>query len=382
MIALPYDYYLIAWFVLAAGSTAYVAFDQFNGNPEPTVMKWGFILVTLYMGPFGLLLYVLADKEPRPGEHEQFTSPLWKQGIGSTIHCVAGDATGIILAAVVTASLGLPMWIDLIVEYIAGFSFGLFIFQSLFMKKMMGGTYWENVHKSFMPEFISMNAMMAGMAPTMSLLMMGRDMRAMDPLELVFWGVMSIGVMVGFSTAYPFNVWMVKKKVKHGLMTVRSDDAAKAHESPAENPAMEKMDHSKMAHGSGHQMGGDATTPQLAALAGVTGFLLISGMVIPGFSVNLGLSARDVDASIMPPGMINTFDLPGEAMKDMAAVKPRQVTYITPPDAKGDQVLQPRVENGVKVFDLEASIIRWNILPDVAVEAYAYNHQVPGRDYR
>lgn len=43
MIALPYDYFLIAWFVLAAGSTAYVAFDQFNGNPEPTVMKWGFI---------------------------------------------------------------------------------------------------------------------------------------------------------------------------------------------------------------------------------------------------------------------------------------------------------------------------------------------------
>ncbi|MFX8079176.1 hypothetical protein ABTK74_20535, partial [Acinetobacter baumannii] len=77
----------------------------------------------------------------------------------------------------------------------------------------------------------------------------------------------------------------------------------------------------------------------LVALAGVTGFLLISGMVIPGFSVNLSLSARDVDASIMPPGMINTFDLPGEAMRDMAAVKPRQVTYIAPPDAKGDQVL-------------------------------------------
>ena len=68
MIALPYDYFLIAWFVLAAASTAYVAVDQFRGNPEPTVMKWGFILVTLYMGPFGLLLYVLSDKEPRPGE--------------------------------------------------------------------------------------------------------------------------------------------------------------------------------------------------------------------------------------------------------------------------------------------------------------------------
>ena len=398
MIALPYDYFLIAWFVLAAGSTAYVAFDQFNGNPEPTVMKWGFILVTLYMGPFGLLLYVLADKEPRPGEHEHFTSPLWKQGVGSTIHCVAGDATGIILAATVTALLGLPMWIDLIVEYIAGFSFGLFIFQSLFMKKMMGGTYWENVRKSFMPEFISMNAMMAGMAPTMSLLMMGRDMRAMDPLEFVFWGVMSLGVIVGFTTAYPFNVWMVKKKIKHGLMTERpeppgqqrdmsgmksetgqmSDDQMSHMEGHGGQQKAKKSGEREVSHGGGHQMGGDATTPQLAALACVTSFLLISGMVIPGFSVNLGLSARDVDGSIMPPGMINTFDLPGEAMKDMAAVKPRQVAYVAAPDARGDKVLAPRIENGVKVFDIKAEIIRWNILPDVAVEAYAYNHEVPG----
>jgi FtsP/CotA-like multicopper oxidase with cupredoxin domain len=378
MIALPYDYFLIAWFVLAAASTAYVAYDQFAGNPEPTVMKWGFALVTLYMGPFGLLLYVLADKEPRRGEHEKFTSPLWKQGIGSTIHCVAGDATGIILAAAVTASLGLPMWIDLIVEYVAGFSFGLFIFQSLFMMKMMGGTYPANLRKSFMPEFISMNAMMAGMAPTMSLLMMGRDMRAMDPLEMIFWGVMSLGVMVGFVTAYPFNVWMVKKGIKHGLMTVGPAAGQHGHEGRGGQQQSEHNDHGgDVSHG-GHEMGGDATTPQLAALGGVTSFLLISGMVLPGFWVNLGLSSRDVDASIMPPGMINTFDLPGEAMKDMAAVKPRQVTYTAAPDARGDQILQPRIENGVKVFDIEASIIRWNILPDVAVEAYAYNRQVPG----
>jgi hypothetical protein len=59
MIVLPYDYFLIGWFVLAVASTAYVAVDQFRNNPEPTVMKWGFILVTLYMGPFGLLLDVL-----------------------------------------------------------------------------------------------------------------------------------------------------------------------------------------------------------------------------------------------------------------------------------------------------------------------------------
>src|SRR3977135_1425681 len=120
MISQPFAYLLVAWLGVAVLSTAYVAWDQFTNNPEPLVMKWGFILVTLYMGPIGLLLYVLADKDPRPGSHETFIKPLWKQGVGSTIHCVAGDATGIILAAVVTAALGLPMWMDLIVEYLTG----------------------------------------------------------------------------------------------------------------------------------------------------------------------------------------------------------------------------------------------------------------------
>src|SRR3989442_1238246 len=79
------DWILYAWFALAAGSTAYVAWDNFvRKNPEETVMKWGWVLITLYMGPVALALYVLADKEPSPGTHEEFVRPLWKQGVGST----------------------------------------------------------------------------------------------------------------------------------------------------------------------------------------------------------------------------------------------------------------------------------------------------------
>lgn len=135
-----------------------------------------------------------------------------------------------------------------------------------------------------------------------------------------------------------------------------------------------KKDMGGMTHGSGHKMGSDATTPQLAALAGVTSFGNGSARLL----VNLRLSSRDVDASIMPSGVINTFDLPGEAMKDMAAVKPRQVTCIAPKGAKGDQILQLCMEKGVKIFDVETYVERWNILPDVAVKAYACNRQVPG----
>jgi hypothetical protein len=235
------DAILYVWFALVLVSVTYVFWDNFvRGNPEETVMKWGWVLITLYMGPVGLALYVLADKEPRPGEHAEFIKPLWKQGVGSTVHCLAGDATGIIAAAAITAALGLPMWLDLIVEYAAGFAFGLFIFQSLFMKEMMGGTYVKALKTSFMPEWLSMNMMAAGMFPVMIYGMMGRDMRAMEPTEPLFWGVMSLGVIVGFATAYPVNVWMVSKALKHGLMTRSdvlvgalpprsTDDAAPAH---------------------------------------------------------------------------------------------------------------------------------------------------------
>ncbi len=216
------DAILLVWFTLTFFSVAYVAYDAFTKNPEMTVMKWGWVLVTLYLGPIGLFLYVMSCKEPAPGSHEEFVKPLWKQGLGSAIHCVAGDATGIIVAAVITAFLGLPMWIDLIVEYIAGFAFGLLIFQSLFLKDMMGGSYIKAVKHSLYPEWVSMNFMMAGMFPVMVVLMMGRDMRAMEPTELAFWGAMSVAVAFGLLTCYPVNVWLVAKGLKHGMGTVRA----------------------------------------------------------------------------------------------------------------------------------------------------------------
>jgi FtsP/CotA-like multicopper oxidase with cupredoxin domain len=121
-----------------------------------------------------------------------------------------------------------------------------------------------------------------------------------------------------------------------------------------------------------------ATVPQIASMAGVATLMLLAGMIVPGFSVNLSLSARDVGDVIMPPGMIMDFDTPAATMREMGAIHPRLVSYEAPADARGDQLLVPRIENGVKVFDLDASVIRWNILPNVTVDAYAFNRQVPG----
>lgn len=209
------------WFGLTLFSVAFVAWDLMTRTPEMKVMKAGWILVVLYTGPVGFLVYWISCREPAPGTHEEFVAPLWKQAVGSTVHCMAGDATGIIAAAIVTSSLRLTMAADTLVEYAAGFAFGLFVFQALFMKEVLQTSYGNAVRRTWFPEWLSMNAVMAGMIPVMVVLMR-RDMRAMEPGSTRFWAVMSLASLVGSVLAYPVNYWLVKVGLKHGMGTERA----------------------------------------------------------------------------------------------------------------------------------------------------------------
>lgn len=264
-------YVLWIWFGLTALSVAYVAWDLFTRTPEMKVMKWGWVLVTLYTGPVGLLIYWFSCREPAPGTHEQFIAPLWKQAVGSTIHCAAGDATGIIVAASITGFFGLRMGQDIWVEYAAGFAFGLLIFQALFMKDMMGTSYGEAVRNSFLPEWMSMNTMMAGMLPTMVILMT-RDMRAMQATSPWFWAAMSAATLVGVVVAYPVNYWLVKNKLKHGMGTERAlgkGGAPKEEGVGAGQPVVPPMAMAGMAGMDHGQAAGPTPAPAKPNMAGM-----------------------------------------------------------------------------------------------------------------
>ena len=48
----------------------------------------------------------------------------------------------------------------------------------------------------------------------------------------------------------------------------------------------------------------------------------------------------------------------------------------------GNQLMQPKIDKGVKVFELTAKKIQWETEPGKFVEAWAYNDQVPGPQIR
>ncbi len=221
---------MLLWFLLTAAAVIFVAVD-IRTTPESPVLKWGFVLLTLYTGPLGAFLYVLGCREPLPGLHEQYVSARWRQVLGSTMHCVAGDGVGILAGAVIARFVRLRGMSEIGLEYALGFLFGWTIFQALFMRGMAGGSYLRSLWTTFVPELLSMNLLMAAMVPTMRLAMRAAPWSD-DPLHPAFWFVMSMALLAGFIAAYPMNWWLVSHHLKHGMITVRpgrEDPATAAH---------------------------------------------------------------------------------------------------------------------------------------------------------
>ena len=185
------------------------------------------------------------------------------------MHCAAGDGLGIIAGAAIAAHWHLPAWGDLSLEYGLGFGFGWTVFQAFAMREMAGGSYRRSLQMTFLPEFLSMNLLMAGMVMTGHALM-PRVTGSADPLAAGFWFVMSMALIAGFIFAYPMNWWLVAKGLKHGMITVRSA----AQPTPLSQPV-----HSHAQAASGHGGHVAATGASIAAKAGMT-ILSIASLIL------------------------------------------------------------------------------------------------------
>lgn len=269
------DGVMLLWFVLTALSVVFVAIDV-RSTPENPVLKWGFVLITLYAGPFGAFLYVLGCREPLPGLHERYVAVRWRQVLGSTMHCVAGDGVGILAGAVIGAAIALPKPAHLGLEYGLGFGFGWTIFQALFMRDMAGGSFAAAMRRTFVPELVSMNFLMGGMIPVMTLAFAGAH-AAHDPLAPLFWFRMSLALMVGFAVAYPANWWLVANKLKHGMMTVRPGGGA-----PVAASAHAGHGQGEIAHAGPDTVRGeaDAPRPAIGAMTALSFVVLAAGLAI------------------------------------------------------------------------------------------------------
>jgi hypothetical protein len=223
------DGVMLLWWILTVPSFLFVAVDVWR-TPAATVLKWAFVILTVFTGPIGAFFYVLGCREPLTGTHEEYVSVRWRQVLGSTMHCAAGDGIGIIVGAAIGGGLALAFWPDFLLEYVLGFGFGWAYFQAFAMRDMAGGSYAKSLRLTFLPELLSMNLLMTGMQLT-SRFSMREITGGHNPTRPEFWFIMSMALVVGFACAYPINWWLVAHHMKHGMLTVRDEPVSTPSES-------------------------------------------------------------------------------------------------------------------------------------------------------
>ena len=88
-------------------------------------------------------------------------------------------------------------------------------------------------------------------------------------------------------------------------------------------------------------------------------------------------------------GMSGTSGMSGGSMAssmtaEQMAASHREGVDAFPAETRGtgNELLKPTVENGVKVFALTASEVKWETSPGTFVDAMAYNGQIPGPELR
>ena len=119
-----------------------------------------------------------------------------------------------------------------------------------------------------------------------------------------------------------------------------------------------------------------------AALTLASGIIYASGSTNAEQSAPAGGHEQHMTVPQEPthdmPGMMGMEHGPeGMGGHDMSPVDVSEAPAAGP-EARGGQLLQPTLRDGVKEFELSTGVVRWSILPDLEVGAYAYNGQVPG----
>ena len=277
------DGIMILWFLLTGLSLLFVVVDLSINTPVSWVQKLAWILVVAYTGPIGLFVFLLSCRSPGRGLHDVFTKASWKQGVNSEMHCLAGDATGIIICAVILSFFALSPGTDLVLEYVAAWITGLFIFQALMMLDMFGNNYLKAVRRTIFVETVSMNMVMVGMIPVMIVLLHALP-SSDSPAHATFWFRMSMGAVVGGLTGFPINWWLVAKGLKHGCMTVHEKGANPA---PSHDMSHHEGHHEHMHEGMKHEDMKMPTLPawqQAAWILGTFGLLALSVWITTMFA--------------------------------------------------------------------------------------------------
>jgi hypothetical protein len=164
-----------------------------------------------------------ADSPARPGvDHPgaRRHRPWWVTMAIEVSHCGSGCALGDVISEFVIFWLaltiaGTTLFAEYVGDYILALAFGI-VFQYFAIAPMRGLGLRDGLKAATKADFISLTAFEIGLFGWMAIMafVLFPAPHSLATSSAAFWFLMQIGMMIGFVTSWPANVWLVKRGIK------------------------------------------------------------------------------------------------------------------------------------------------------------------------
>jgi len=214
----------LAWCSLGVGfvCAGWIVNDVFGrGHRQPMrVMEAVWPLTALYLGPVAIWAY------RRFGRVDAMRSrmarrPRWAGIAISVTHCGAGCVLGDIIAEFALFGLGASiagqtLYAEYAGDYPVAIAFGV-AFQYFVISRMRRLTLGTGLAAAVKSDFVALTAFEVGLFGWMALMRFVFFDPPLHPSSPVYWLFMQLGMVLGFATSWPANVWLINRGIKDAM---------------------------------------------------------------------------------------------------------------------------------------------------------------------
>ncbi len=138
-------------------------------------------------------------------------------------HCGAGCTLGDIIGEWLVFAVGLTvaghvLWGEYIADYVLAFALGI-AFQYFSIAPMRGLGVREGVVAALKADTLSLTFFEIGLFGWMALMsfVFFPAPSHLHPDSAAYWLLMQVGMLLGFATAYPVNLWLIRRGIKEAM---------------------------------------------------------------------------------------------------------------------------------------------------------------------
>jgi hypothetical protein len=221
---------VLAWISLAIAfaSAAWIVGDLYvRGNRQQMwIMEAVWPVTALYFGPLAVWAYRRWGRPNSPSYRKRTgLEPDYGRPAAIAIgvsHCGAGCTLGDIAGAWIVFGagwtiLGLALPAEYIADFALAFALGI-AFQYFAIAPMRGLGVRDGIVAALKADTLSLTAFEVGLFGWMAFMQLVLfSSHHLMPDHAAYWFLMQIGMVIGFATAWPANVWLIRRGIKEAM---------------------------------------------------------------------------------------------------------------------------------------------------------------------